>query len=81
MQKGISYVDYDVSKDKEKVKEIKHPILGDWQYQRQFQCSYAPSYHLLHASTIEFNHPFTGKKTSIEAPLPDDFLQAMEKLL
>lgn len=35
---------------------------------------------LLHASTISFRHPVSGKEISFTAPMPDDMLQVIEKL-
>jgi len=33
----------------------------------------------LHAQTLSFDHPVTGKRLSFESPLPDDMAQAIEK--
>jgi 23S rRNA pseudouridine1911/1915/1917 synthase len=33
----------------------------------------------LHAQTLSFYHPVTGKRLSFESPLPDDMAQAIEK--
>jgi RluA family pseudouridine synthase len=60
---------------------IGHPILGDYQYGKKFVCSCQPSRHLLHASEVTFNHPRTGKKLTILAPMPQDFLSALEQLV
>lgn len=57
-----------------------HPILGDFQYGKQFQCSYRPSRYLLHAEEIQFHHPLTGDPLRLVAPLPDDFKVAQQKL-
>lgn len=56
---------------------LGHPVLGDPVYGKPFsglegQC--------LHAKTIGFIHPCTGESLSFEAPLPDDFIQAKEKV-
>ncbi len=56
---------------------LGHPVLGDPVYGNPFsglegQC--------LHAKTIGFVHPCTGETLSFEAPLPDDFIQAKEKV-
>jgi 23S rRNA pseudouridine1911/1915/1917 synthase len=50
---------------------IGHPILGD----RLYGGPAAPRM-LLHSFSLVFNHPITGKKTELEAPLPDDFKKA-----
>lgn len=59
---------------------IGHPILGDFQYAKQFQCPYQPPRYLLHASELEFAHPRTGRLMLIQAPLPEDFQHA-ERIL
>ena len=33
----------------------------------------------LHAQTLSFDHPVTGKRLSFESPIPDDMAQAIEK--
>lgn len=60
--------------------EKGHPILGDFQYGKQFQCLYRPSRILLHAEKIRFEHPLTGIKLQIAASLPEDFKIAQQKL-
>jgi 23S rRNA pseudouridine955/2504/2580 synthase len=34
----------------------------------------------LHARSIEFDHPVTGKRMTIEAPLPDDIQATIRAL-
>lgn len=63
------------------MKESGHPILGDYQYAKQFKCPYRASRHLLHASEISFPHPITHETINLKAPLPDDFSQAIKTLL
>jgi len=60
---------------------IGHPILGDGQYGKKFHCPFRPKRHLLHATSIKFPHPTTGKTIEIVAPLPQDFLEATEHCL
>jgi RluA family pseudouridine synthase len=60
--------------------EMGHPILGDFQYSKQFQCPYRPLRYLLHAKEIRFRHPVTGEFLSFIAPLPDDFKVAQKQL-
>lgn len=60
--------------------EMGHPILGDVQYGRKFQCSYHPRRYLLHAEEIQFIHPVTGKPMIFSAPLPEDFKQIQHNL-
>jgi tRNA pseudouridine65 synthase len=68
------------------LKHIFHPVVGDTTYgdgkqneffRRTFNCHRL----LLHASTIEFIHPGTGRRISIQAPLDHTFgalLQALQ---
>lgn len=35
---------------------------------------------MLHCSSMRFTHPFTHQQTSIEAPLPPDYTQALQRL-
>ena len=58
---------------------IGHPLLGDPVYgpKRPFpglagQC--------LHAAQLTFTHPSTGERITVEAPLPDWFQSALQKL-
>jgi 23S rRNA-/tRNA-specific pseudouridylate synthase len=55
------------------LKHIGHPILGDYQYNRSFNSRLRPKRHMLHAYRLVFDHPFTGAKMNLEAPVPDDF--------
>jgi pseudouridine synthase, RluA family len=57
---------------------IGHPVVGDvlydeaavWLIERQ----------ALHARYLSFRHPITGKMMDVEAPLPADMLELIEKL-
>lgn len=57
---------------------IGHPLVGDylyggdnpWLIERQ----------ALHAYRLSFNHPVTGQRLHIEAPLPDDIKKVIEKI-
>lgn len=60
--------------------EMGHPILGDYQYSKEFICPYTPSRYLLHAEEISFLHPIKQESLLIHAPLPNDFLEAKKKL-
>ena len=62
------------------LKEAGHPIVGDYQYARTFQCPFHAQRHLLHASKISFPHPITHQNIEIMAELPTDFLEALESL-
>jgi len=60
--------------------EMGHPILGDFQYCRDFACPYPAERQLLHAYRLSFDHPITQKKIDCLAPIPEDFHQAQEAL-
>jgi 23S rRNA pseudouridine955/2504/2580 synthase len=60
------------------LKEAGHPIVGDYQYARAFQCPCEAKRHLLHAYRIVFPHPETHEEKEIIAPLPLDFIEALE---
>lgn len=63
------------------MKEIGHPILGDYRYQRSFRCHYNPPRCMLHAAEVSFDHPATGAKLSVKAPIPEDFKLTMDTVL
>lgn len=63
------------------MREIGHPILGDFKYTKEFKCSYAAKRTLLHAYELTFIHPSTGKSIYVKAPVPADFKAAMKKVL
>lgn len=57
---------------------IGHPVLGDWLYGGE-------NVHLierqaLHAARLSFVHPITKEKLMLEAPLPEDMKEAIQKL-
>jgi 23S rRNA pseudouridine955/2504/2580 synthase/23S rRNA pseudouridine1911/1915/1917 synthase len=52
---------------------LGHPILGDFQYCKKFQCRHKPERYLLHSYTTTFIHPKTKQKLTITAPIPNDF--------
>lgn len=60
--------------------EMGHPILGDYQYGRQFQCDYRPERYMLHALALTFSHPVTHKMVKVLAPIPDDFQKTLDAL-
>lgn len=56
------------------------PILGDSLYGiPSLNHDYGVQRQLLHAKVLAFNHPLTGKRLQLEAPLPEDFLRMMKK--
>ena len=57
-----------------------HPLLGDRKYGHwdpRIKTIRAPRC-MLHASALQFRHPFTGEMVEVEAPLPPDFLPFLE---
>jgi RluA family pseudouridine synthase len=63
------------------MKDIGHPVLGDYRYQRKFRCSFLPHRLMLHAFSISFTHPITNQKIVVEAPLPQDFQEALNQVM
>ena len=59
---------------------LGHPILGDNQYGKRFACPLRPCRNLLHAYSITFKHPCSGKEIKVVAPIPVDFKQALDQL-
>ncbi len=63
-----------------------HPLIGDPVYGRGRNIGIAPQEvrdfdrQALHASTLGFTHPVTGKELSFESELPDDMCALMEAL-
>lgn len=62
------------------MKEMGHPILGDTQYAKKFSSPLSVHRQMLHAYRISFPHPETGEKIESTAPLPNDFLEALESI-
>lgn len=71
------------------LEKLGHPLIGERVYAGG--AAPGPKTHdpgpktqaprnMLHAWTLEFPHPLTGKVISVEAPLPDDFVRTMKKL-
>ena len=73
---------------------IKHPLFNDAEYggdqilkgttftkYQQFirNCFSILPRQALHAKSLSFNHPVTGKRLSFESDLPDDMMQVIEK--
>lgn len=54
---------------------LGYPVLGDWLYKGA-----TAERLMLHARKIEFKHPLTGRKYQFEAPVPEDFLAAWERV-
>ncbi len=54
---------------------IGHPILGDYQYAKQFKCLLKAPRQLLHAHRLLFTHPLQEKQIDLVAPPPLDSLE------
>lgn len=57
-----------------------HPILGDHQYGKMFECKERPARQMLHSKEIAFAHPITKEDLHFSAPLPEDFLEMQKRL-
>lgn len=68
------------------MKHISHPIVGDtrhgdWRHNRFVESQFGCHRMLLHASELQFTHPFTDEAVRIHAPLDEEFsstIAAME---
>lgn len=58
---------------------ISHPLLGDDVYGPK-KSSFNLQGQVLHAKTLGFIHPSTGKYVEFEAPLPEYFMNLLKKL-
>jgi len=56
-----------------------HPVLGDRVYGPRDAEHEAPR-QMLHARTLGFPHPVTGRRVTAESPLPEDFSATLETL-
>ncbi len=63
------------------MKSLGHPILGDFDYSRDFECKYYTNRILLHSLKVTFPHPETGESIIIKAPVPSDFINAKEAII
>jgi tRNA pseudouridine65 synthase len=62
---------------------IFHPIIGDRTHgcnkqNKLFKEKWAMNTMLLHASSLTFDHPVTGDKITIDAPLQKEFIRMMD---
>lgn len=60
-------------------KYLGHPVVGDPVYGPK-KCPFKLNGQLLHAYEITFFHPTSGEQMTFQAPLPDYFLQTLNKL-
>src|ERR1044071_2452887 len=67
-------------------KHLGFPLVGDATYavrqnaQLAERTGYRAPRQMLHAHTLAFRHPCSGKKLAFEAPWPDDFKDAVRRL-
>ncbi len=59
---------------------IGHPIVGDALYGAAHPESFGLNRQFLHALKLQFRHPTTGQKLTVEASLPDDFKNVLTRL-
>ena len=59
--------------------EIGYPVVGDEVYSNG-KNEFGVHGQLLHAKSLDFKHPITGKEMHLEAELPTEFLNVLEKL-
>lgn len=59
---------------------IGHPLIGDRTYGRGDPDGLDPGRVWLHARRLEFVHPFTGARTVVESPLPDELRSSLAAL-
>ena len=59
--------------------EIGHPVVGDMVYSNG-KNEFGIQGQMLHAKSLDFKHPITGKQMHLEAELPDYFKEVLEKL-
>lgn len=59
--------------------EIGHPVVGDMVYSNG-KNEFGVEGQMLHARSLDFKHPVTGKEMHLEAELPQYFKDVLEKL-
>ena len=59
--------------------EIGYPVVGDMVYSNG-KNEFGVQGQMLHAKSLDFNHPITGKQMHLEAELPNYFKKIIEKL-
>ncbi len=57
--------------------EIGHPVVGDMVYSNG-KNEFGVEGQMLHAKSLDFKHPITGKPMHVEAPLPDYFQKVLK---
>ncbi len=67
------------------LRHINHPLVGDVAHgsgviNRHYRATYALHRLALHAYRLAFDHPVTGARVAVEAPVPDDLGAALDQL-
>lgn len=67
------------------LRHIDHPLVGDVRHgsgaiNRHYRTTYALHRLALHAAAIAFDHPLTGARVSVEAPMPEDLARPLAEL-
>ena len=60
--------------------EIGHPVVGDMVYSNG-KNEFGVEGQMLHAKSLDFKHPITGKQMHLEAELPGYFKEVLNKLV
>ncbi len=59
--------------------EIGYPVIGDTTYSNG-KNEFGVEGQMLHAKSLDFKHPITGKQMHLEAPLPKYFVDVLGSL-
>lgn len=67
------------------LRHVNHPLVGDVAYgsgaiNRHYRATYDLHRLALHAESISFDHPVTGARVTVDAPMPDDLGLALDRL-
>jgi tRNA pseudouridine65 synthase len=67
------------------LRHVNHPLVGDVTYgsgviNRHYRATYDLHRLALHACHLAFDHPFSGARIAIDAPIPNDLGSAFTKL-
>jgi tRNA pseudouridine65 synthase len=67
------------------LRHIDHPLVGDVKHgsgviNRHYRATYGLHRLALHASEIAFDHPVTGARIVVSAPMPEDLGEPLAKL-
>lgn len=67
------------------LRHISHPLVGDVNHgsgeiNRHYRARYGLHRLALHARSLAFDHPTTGERTTVTAPVPDDLASVLAAL-